>query len=62
MCVYRSSVPGQQVEKTTSYADVVRGTHKNSSDVADAMRQRVMKGRSKQTGMSGGNLSLLSAN
>ena len=53
------------VEVKTSYADVVRGTHRVSSDVADAVRQREIKSmiRSKrQTKMSGENLSFLSAN
>jgi hypothetical protein len=35
----------QSVGKVASYANVVRGTHRNSSDVADAVRQPVVKGR-----------------
>jgi hypothetical protein len=50
------------VGKVTSYADVVRGTHNGSSDVVDAVRQPVVKGRRQETAMRGRNLSLLSAN
>ena len=50
------------VEKVTSYADMVQGTHRKSSDIADAMRQPVVEGRRQETGMRGGNLSFLSAN
>ena len=50
------------VEKVVSYADMVRGTHRKSSDVADAMHQQVVNGRRQETGMRGGNLSFLSAN
>jgi hypothetical protein len=34
-----------RVGKVASYADVVRGTHRNGSDVADVMRQPVVNGR-----------------
>ena len=50
------------VGKVASYADVVQGAHRKSSDVADAMRQPVVNGRRQRTTMRGGNLSLLSAN
>ena len=50
------------VGKVASYANVVQGTHRKSSDVADAMHQPVVKGRRQRTTMRGGNLSLLSAN
>jgi hypothetical protein len=33
------------VGKVASYANVVRGTQRNSSDVADVVRQPVVKGR-----------------
>ena len=50
------------VGKVSSYADVVRGTHKKSSDIADAMCQPVVNSRRQETAMRGRNLSLLSAN
>ena len=34
---------GKSVGKVASYADVVRGTHRNNSDVADAVRQPVVR-------------------
>ena len=48
------------VEVKTSYADVVRGTRRVSSDVADAVRQRKVECSKRQTRMSGENLSFLS--
>jgi hypothetical protein len=33
------------VGKVTSYADVVQGTHRNSSDVADVVRQPLVNSR-----------------
>ena len=50
------------VEKVASYADMVRGTHRKSSDVADAMHQPIVKGGRQETGMRGGNISFLTAN
>ena len=50
------------VGKVVSYANVVRGTHGKSSDIADAMHQPVVNGKRQRTTMGGRNLSLLSAN
>ena len=50
------------VGKVMSYADMVRGMHRKSSDVDDVMCQLEAKGRIQKTGMRGGNLSFLSAN
>ena len=63
-CASLSNAAASQecVGETMSYVDTVQGMHKNSSDVADAVHHRITLGRSKQTGMSGQNLSLLSAN
>ena len=41
------------VEKVVRYADVVQGTHRKSSDVADAMCQPVVNGRRQETTMGG---------
>ena len=60
MCLWQDlALP---VGKVASYADVVWGTHRKSSDIADAMHQPVVNGRRQRTAMRGGNLSLLSAN
>jgi hypothetical protein len=40
-----ASTSQECVGKVASYADVVQGTHRNSSDVADVMRQPVVNGR-----------------
>jgi hypothetical protein len=40
-----TSASQECVGKVASYADVVRGTHRDSSDVADAVRQPVVYGR-----------------
>jgi hypothetical protein len=56
LCAIILNIPGQGhdanaltsqecVGKVASYADVVQGTHRNSSDMADVMRQPVVKGR-----------------
>jgi hypothetical protein len=49
-CVYddsleREKVKDKTVGKSASYADVVRGTHRNDSDVADVVRQPLVNGR-----------------
>jgi hypothetical protein len=40
-----ASTSQECVGKTASYADVVRGTHRNGSDVADVVRQPVVNGK-----------------
>jgi hypothetical protein len=40
-----ASTSQECVEKVASYANVVQGTHRNSLDVADVVRQPVVKGR-----------------
>jgi hypothetical protein len=40
-----ASTSRECVGKVASYADVVRSTHRNSSDMADVVRQPVVKGR-----------------
>jgi hypothetical protein len=43
--IYSSCVFIHTVGKSASYAEVVRGTHRNGSDVADVVCQPLVNGR-----------------